>query len=263
MKVFLRVFTLAVKQSLEARAKILLWFLVHMSPFVVVPFFWVYVLFEQSGASFTSQKIITYYTLIALVSSFTTTNIGDMVESSVLDGSVVSLIIKPVSFIRHQLALFLGRKVISSLFVIGLFFAALEIFPSYVLLPYSFFHACLFVVALCIAMGISFFLALIIAFSAFWWGRTPALVQSISWLRGLFGGAFAPLTFYPAAIILVAKVLPFQFLYAVPTSVYLGEYTLMQLSFQLIAGLGWLIGLSFLAHVLWKKGMKVYDSPSQ
>lgn len=263
MKAYIRMVGISVKQGLEFRARIFMWLLVHLSAFTVVPFFWVYVLFLQPNVEYTPEKIATYYVLIVLVSCFSASNIGNRIEEDILEGGIVGLMVKPVSYVKYRFALFLGGKVVPSTIVIVLFGLARLLFPTYILLPTSFVHGVFFVLFVCVASTITFFLDVLVSLGAFWWGRTPALGQSLVWLRGLFGGQFAPLVFYPAAIVSLAKVLPFQFLYAIPANVYLGEYDITTVYHLLVGGVIWIMALALMATFIWKKGIRTYDSPSQ
>jgi ABC-type uncharacterized transport system permease subunit len=263
MNAYLRVIDLGVKQALEFRARILLWILFHLSPFIVVPFFWVYVLFEQTNGTYTPERITTYYILIVFIASLTASSVGNRVEEGIIEGGIVSFIIKPVSYIRYQFALFLGGKVVSSIIVIALFLLARIFSPEYILPPTSLMHGLFFIIFIGIALSITFFLEVLVSLGAFWWGRTPSLAQSLHWLKGLFGGQYAPLVFYPTFVVFIAKILPFQFLYAVPAGAYLGEYSILKMFHLFLIGTAWVCLLAFVSTFIWKKGIRTYDSPSQ
>jgi ABC-2 type transport system permease protein len=71
-----------------------------------------------------------------------------------------------------------------------------------------------------------------------------------------FSGALVPVWFLPGALRTLADFLPFQAVIYLPTTIYLGGVPGPGILKVMALQLGWLVGLSLLARVMWLRAVR-------
>lgn len=96
--------------------------------------------------------------------------------------------------------------------------------------------------------------------SAFFLIRTNGIINLIENIRDLFSGAIAPLYLLPPILQNVSKGLPFLYIFGFPTLVLLGEITTQEYIDGIIVSFVWAIILFIVCYILYKLGIKKYES---
>lgn len=82
-------------------------------------------------------------------------------------------------------------------------------------------------------------------------------IQNINWaysaLTHFFSGQMVPLWLFPGVLFTVSRVLPFQCIYAIPMSVFVGKYSYIELRGALLLQLIWVILSLFSGRFIWIK----------
>lgn len=200
------------------------------------------------------KMMITY---IILSTIFQTAFIMDefSIESKVRDGSIIHLLLKPMSFRMYTFANTLGRLLFN---VIMLLIPSVIIvkFLFNILLPYSFSGLLYFLVASILGYFVLY------NFNFIFW--TFALEYMTSWgiitMKNAFvvvlSGALIPLWLMPDQISKIVQLLPFQTIYYFPLSIYLGMIPENEIFKGILIQLAWIAVLVVIGHFAWKKSVK-------
>ena len=109
-------------------------------------------------------------------------------------------------------------------------------------------------------MFIAYLVNSLIGLIGFWTLEVWGIVVASGRLIAILNGSLLPLNFFPHSLLRITQFLPFQYMYYVPVSIYLGKMgsaeALRQIFFQAI----WVAVLLLFYVFLWRRGIKRYDS---
>lgn len=203
----------------------------------------------------TQHKMMITYIILSTI--FQTAFIMDefSIEFKVHDGSIIHLLLKPMSFRMYTFSNTLGRLLfnlimllIPSVIIVKLLFN--------IMLPYSFSYFIYFLVA-----SILGYLVLYNFNFIFWifsiehmtsWGIITIKNAFIS----VLSGALIPLWLMPDQISKIVEILPFQNIYYFPLSIYLGMVPENEIFKGILIQLAWIAGFVLIGHIMWKKSIK-------
>ena len=96
---------------------------------------------------------------------------------------------------------------------------------------------------------------------SFWLEETWILRVSLGIISTFLSGAIIPLDLYPEAMVRILNYTPFPYLSYYPIQIFMGKITSpMELGLGIaIIGL-WTLALTFLNHLVWKRGIKLYTA---
>lgn len=177
------------------------------------------------------------------------------VSKRVKDGSIINVLLKPISFrvqlFAENVGNILFRLVVNftpSLIISILFFGIIP--------PKSILSLILFVVSVILGFLVLWTLSSIVQHSAFWIMNT----WSISTIKNVFvrvlSGAVLPLWFMPEGVLKVISFTPFDSIYFIPVKIYLGQISLNDVWFYYGKQIIWIVLLYLLSTLLWNKGQK-------
>ena len=203
---------------------------------------------------FTFTGLITYYVISMIVGIFAYSSVDEWMEEEVVDGEVVSEVLRPVSYIARHFYVERGFM------LLALF---LEAIPA-VLIAVIFFNLFLpsmtngiaFAFSVIFASILIFLLTFIVGMSAFWLKKIQGMRRVKRAVVAFLDGTLLPLTFFPIWAQAIANYLPFQHMRFVPVNIYLGKYTLIEVGKMLAIQCLWIIVLFVLAIVVWKQAYK-------
>ena len=112
--------------------------------------------------------------------------------------------------------------------------------------------------AVLLAAGIQFFLGWCVASAAFWTTRVHAVSTLFDRTAFIFAGQIVPLALLPGVLGQIAYVLPFGYIYGVPTDILRGGHDLPTSLLLIGAQAVWLV-LAVLAYrAVWNAGLRAY-----
>ena len=198
--------------------------------------------------------LLAYAVNVLLNSSFSTYRVTYLIRS----GDVANELIRPLDFMRAQLAMSLGSALVEGLFssiialVIGL--AAFQ-----AQLPASPLAGVLFPISVLFGFVVKFLINYLVALLCFWTKNSLGLIWAQTAVVNILSGAVIPLEFFPAWLKGLTLVLPFQAIVNAPLSIYLGGVQGLALLTTLGAQVLW-IGLLFgLARLLWLPSLRALE----
>lgn len=207
------------------------------------------------------NEMITYVLVGSLCSVITRNLIYGSISRSIERGDLSLFLVRPISYIKYNVygefgavLLTMFAAILSQLCVMFFFFDKI-IFntdPVYLLLILG---------MLFLAFFIEILIGLLVGIMAFWTdGEVGGFHQLASVLRKFFAGAFFPLSLLPASLAFAGYYLPFAYSFFVPAQLYLKKIDLAMglkgIGIQLV----WIIILSVIVRIVWKRGLKKYEA---
>lgn len=215
---------------------------------------------EAGLFGYTQSMILTYILLTSVVRTVvlgtTTMEIGDLINH----GNLSNFLVKPIHFFAYYWARDVADKALNLFFAIGeltiLFFILrppifLQTDPGYLGLA-----------VLAVVMGILlyYYFSLILGFLGFWtpdvWG--PRFISFV--VMEFFAGSLFPLDILPKPLFTASQLLPFSYFIYFPLKIYTGQLSLWAIIQGFSIALVWVGGLSYLAVLMWNRGLKVYTA---
>lgn len=207
------------------------------------------------------NEMITYVLIGSLCSVITRNMIYSSISRNIEKGDLSLFLVKPISYIKFNVYGEFGAVLLTifvsvlSQFCIMIFFFDRIIFntnPVYLILIAG---------MLFLAFFIEILVGLLVGIMAFWTdGEVGGFHQLSSVLRKFFAGAYFPLSLLPASLAFVGYYLPFSYSFFVPAQLYLKKIDLITglkgIGIQLI----WIVILSVIVRIVWKRGLKKYEA---
>lgn len=260
MRKYLRCSLIAFQKHMVYRARVINWIIVDTTHILIFPFLWISIYAGRSDiGGFSQADIVTYYIVSIFIGMCTNAHNSRYIQEDIIKGRLNTLLIKPIWYPPYRYMVENGYRVMMApLFFLILFFSSFFI-SDLIRFPTSLETFLLFLMFVLCAHIIFAFIELIIGFSAFFLQE----IQGISFLRSmlekLLGGAFAPISLLPISMQLIAAWMPFQYLYFIPTQIYLGKITGAAVLVHLTKALGWILLLGLCITLMWKRGLRRYD----
>lgn len=173
------------------------------------------------------------------------------IMEQVRKGTIEMDILKPLDFQFYMFAKNMGSILVRFLFLVlpsliaAFFLFSLEL-PS---LP----AFCGFLCSLIFSVLISFFLNFILGLLS----MVTMNIRNINWgynaLLRFFSGQMVPLWIFPSALGIIGSFLPFRCIYAIPMSIYIGNYEGMGMLWALGIQLAWILALWLGSRLLMRR----------
>ena len=136
----------------------------------------------------------------------------------------------------------------------------LLLFSSHIVWPSSIGEWLLFLVTASLGVCWGYLFQLIIGASGFWLTQSRGFINFTGVIGRIFGGVYAPLSFFPDWFTKIAGVTPFPYQRYFPIAIWLGKATKVEVIMGIITQLVWIGVFYLLLMVVWRKGMKRYES---
>ncbi len=262
MKKYFAYLRMNLQNAVAYRGPMVIWLVSNMVTLIMFVSLWLSA--EITGndiAGYSKNQLVTYYLygllLQWIVGWFPFYWLKNEIKNGDIAGSSLS---KPVMFYWKNFFIELGWHVVS---VWAGLLAVLIM--GYFLFPYLSFSLNLFqiieiILAVIVAIFVTYTTSICMALSAFWLTQVDAL-DGFFWAgRSILGGEGIPIVLFPAGFLTIVKFLPFRYMYSFPLEVALGKLTATELFFGFVAGLAWTFVLIVIYKIMWDKGTKIYTS---
>lgn len=200
------------------------------------------------------QMVLTYIILGFLMQGIFSMD-EYFISSKINNGLISSDLLKPISFrlmvfsYNFGLAVFkIIMNLIPAVIVSIIFFKLLP--------PFSLEMGICFFVSLALGYLVLYCLNFIVWLSAFWFYGTFSLVTIKDAIVVILSGALIPLWFMPQWLYDFIKLTPFDSIYYIPISIYLGQIPSNEIIYSIIKQIFWIFLLIGLGHVIWKFATK-------
>lgn len=256
MSVYLYVYKVQILKSLAYKFDVYGNIIMQTIIMIATAFFWK-ALFKnaENMNGITVDTMLTYTVVSSMVSVLLTTNVEWRMTESIKKGTIAIDMMRPVNIFHVFLAENLGSVTalifqnLLPILVIGSLLIKIPV-------PASALDGMVFLVSLLLAFLINWFIAVIFGMWAFKVIEMSALIQVKKHLIRLLSGSMIPIWFFPDWLSGVLKCLPFMYIYQMPISIYVGQYTKESLMEGLSIQCVWVIVLFMVKTYLEKRVTK-------
>lgn len=224
-------------------------------------FLWIQVFARnQNLFNYNKNEIITYLFLTALLRPLVLTSQADSIAGELQSwGKFFSYLIKPVGYFRYWLTVDIVYKVLNLTLTSLIVFAFIKL-SSFSFQAPELVNFFLFIVAVLIGVLNYFFFATIISSTGFWTSQVWGLQFLMVLLIEFSSGAFFPIDVLPKVFVAAINLTPFPYLLYYPINIFLGKLTPIESIYVIMISLVWLVVLFSFSHLIFRKGLKVYEA---
>lgn len=207
---------------------------------------------EIAGLSL--RDLLGYYLLALIITTFTTDRVDREISRSIMNGSIIGELIRPVNLLGSKTSQKIGTNLIGTI-LLGIPL----VIVTRLILPLPVFHDPFSFLPLFLSLGVGFLIQLNInalaGITAFWTKGVEGVTHTKDFVTKIASGALIPLAFLPLTIQKIFVFLPFRYIIDLPIQIYIHGASVLKPKVVYI-GLGWLLGLTFLNQFLYQKGIR-------
>lgn len=256
---YLRTFLLALESEFISRANIVGWFMVGSIPSIVMVLVWFAILGERQNVSgFTRGDFLIYYIFITFGWYIVGGTFGQTTGNRIKNGAINITLLKPYDVVLGQGIQEQAWKVLSVLITFPFAAIILYLFRDIVQINFTPEQSILLIFSLVLG-GINFaFMEAIVALSAFWIVEMWPVDHVKDIFLSLFGGLLVPLALMPPAVLFLANLLPFKYMFYVPVSILLSKTPnpLLDVGLQIL----YIVILFGFYKLIWRLGIRKYEA---
>ena len=252
---------LAWQRSLTYRFKVLSYRVGEVMEIVVLILMWSAIYNTQDMiAGFTKKEMITYILIGNLINVTVRNFLSEVVAGDIKDGRLSIFLVRPMSYFHYIIAREVGRASLATLLSVVSQLVVICFFSSSLVFQTNFLPLFLICIMLPLALFMELLLSYLIGLIAFWVEEVDGLYTTTERLKKFFAGGYFPLSLLPPAFVQISFLLPFAYSFFVPAQLYLGKIDIQ----TGIKGIGiqivWILLLYGLIQIVWRAGLKRYES---
>lgn len=250
----------AVQTQLQYRASNYLYMIGMVTEPVIYLVIWSSIAREQGGSieGYTPGTFAAYYIVWTLVRNINIVFTPYGWEERIREGSFSATLLKPINPIHHDLAGFIGWKVVVILFWIPIAVVLTLVFEpeldprplQYLVFPFTLVGAYLIRSLFMWSLGLV----------TFWTTRVAAFFEALWVTEMLMSGRIVPLAIMPDWVQTVAYFFPFRWVFGYPITALVGPVSNRDLLVGLLAQAAWALGLWALTQVVFKRAVRHYGA---
>jgi ABC-2 type transport system permease protein len=256
LKKYFRHILCAIQETTAYRASYFINIVSQFVSYIAIFFLWRAVYSSGAVIGGMSWSDMQGYLLVSLFTSALISGSSEFrVSRSIWTGNIAVELVRPVEYQKANFAITVGNGMAEGVLVaaIGLVFAVLIRFtvPPDRLITWLY-----FILAVIFSFTTKFLIVYIFGLFTFWTMGGMGLSWFRRGLTDFFSGAIIPLSFFPAWLQSVAAVLPFRGIVSVPATIFIEQMTQSQILISFAVEAAWIVGLWYLAKLIWWLAMR-------
>lgn len=257
------VFTTGLQNTFVYRWNFLLRSLFAMVPLLGTVFIW-QALFESRGADIRGYdfgQMVYYFLVVLLVDNLVTPTDDEwQIASDIREGQINNFLSKPVDYLYYRVSIFLSSRLLYTAVTIFPVIAVFYWFREFIVLPKELMTWPLFFVSLAMAAAIQFLIAYALAMLAFWILEISTVVFILYSFEYYLSGRLFPLDVMPDWLQAALTWLPFTYELYFPVAVLMEKVKGPELWRGLCIQAGWVLISYGAARLMWRRGIRRYES---
>lgn len=210
--------------------------------------------------SYSINDFATYFLLSAFVGKLIETDVNWVFEEQIRKGKLAIFLIKPINFNKSRLVSELSWKSHSTIYGLLVISLIAFIYSRIIMLRVIPSRIVFFLLATTIGYFLNRAIKLIIGSLTFWTKYIGGISHFISQVINILGGQWLPIEFF-GPFLKYIRLLPFSYIYYFPIQILIREEINNFDIVKIIAlELVWTILFHLLFILLWKKGIKHFES---
>jgi ABC-2 type transport system permease protein len=257
------VFTTGLQNTFVYRWNFLLRSFFGIVPLAATVFIW-RALFESRGADIRGYdfgQMVYYFLVVLLVDNLVTPTDDEwQIAAEIREGQINNFLSKPVDHLAYRASLFLSARLLYTAVTILPVLAIFAWFHEFIVLPRDPLTWPLFVVSLVMAAAIQFLIAYALAMLAFWILEISTVVFILYSFEYYLSGRLFPLDIMPDWLGTILKFLPFTYELYFPVAILMEKVRGFELWTGLCIQAGWVFVAFAGARLMWRAGLRRYES---
>ena len=207
------------------------------------------------------QEMMTYI-IIGWLLSFLMANFGleTYISDQIQRGELSNFLPKPINYINYLIVLSIGRASFTLLVAFFMNMLIIIFFHNTFIFSKNVFVWIILLAMIAVGYFIKLFLSILIGFISFWTTDNSGIFHSINAISKFLSGAYFPINILPAAFLNLSLALPFVYTFYFPAQLYLGKISIIEGLRGLALEIVWAVILYLAVKVVWKMGLKKYES---
>lgn len=217
---------------------------------------------QSQGAQlpFDRSQLVTYYTLLGLVSMLTASWVGEYLGQGIRDGELSDSLVRPMPYLGHYVTNNVGEKVVKLPLILPIILLVALVFRGDLAVSTDGTRWLLFVITLPLAAATAFLLDVVIGSLAFWVSDVGGLFRLKTLISGLLAGQFVPLAFFPPGAARWLEAQPFRYTLSFPLELLNGSLAPDAIKRGLLWQCGYCVVLWALYRLIWRYGLRSYEA---
>lgn len=207
---------------------------------------------------FTWQQMQTYILLAYGINAMIGFSSASKMMSAIRQGDIVIDMIRPINYLRSQLATTAGLAVVEGVIgfvlILAIGLVALDMRP-----PESVANAVLFPISLILGFLTKFLFVFCFSLLVFWTTNPLGLNWAQSALVNILAGVLIPIQFLPGWLATIAEWSPLRGIVSTPVSIYLGQYEGSRLAWLFGIQAIWVVILWLFAEWAWPRAFRAVE----
>ena len=198
---------------------------------------------------FSLSTMITYLVISSCLRPLTYSDIEYEMEEDVRSGAISTILTKPVSYPLFRISKGFSNTIFHLITnVLPIFMVSILLIKISMPVDVLF-----FLISVFLGYIVNYLLAFLTGMWAFWSiGSIWGIKLSKQMISDVMSGAIIPIYLFPVWFQGIAQLLPFQAVFNIPISIYIGKITGIGIFYSLIQQFAWIFILAFLSYLAWK-----------
>lgn len=262
MKLYGALLRISIQDALQNRIESVIWFLYEIVPPIMMAAVWLAAYQDQAIVAGYSLGEMLAYTMGAMVLRTLVTAYPEYgIDYQIRDGSLSNLLTRPLNVWAYWFVDTLGWKTFRNLLTVPVAVGCLLwLGPELTSVNVPLDRLPALGASLVLATVLCFIVKLCLACTSFWTNDIVGVAILYDVISAALGGMLIPIALLPDWLQTVARLLPIQAMYNVPLSILLGKEDGANPWLGVLLQLGWIVVAWGLAHLLWRAGLRQYES---
>jgi ABC-2 type transport system permease protein len=253
---------LSIADAIQYRVESAIYFLYEVLPPIMMAFVWLAVYQEQSTvAGYALGEMLAYTIGVMVLRGTVTLHIEWALDHEIRQGLLSAQLIRPFNYWAFLFADAIAWRFVRLLFTIPVLAGCLYwLGPEIGGVSVSLERLPALALSVALAYLVCFYLKLCLGFVGFWTNDIIGVTTLYEVVASVLGGILIPIALLPEGLQTVARLLPIQAIYSVPLSIMLGRSEGADPWWGIALQVVWIVVLWALAMVLWRAGLRQYES---
>lgn len=260
MKKFLTIYTTTIQRALTYRFNIFTYRAGAIVEIVMMILLWSGIYLKQSSVGgYSATEMITYILIGNIFATLTRNFLAENIARDIKDGTLSAFLVKPTSYLYYIFCREIGRITLPFLAAMLMQTVVMIVFRGYMAVNTDFTVYLVLVPMLALAFLFELLLAFLFGLAAFWTDEVDGIYASASIVKKFFSGSYFPLSLLPPAFATLTIILPYAYSFYVPAQIYLNRISLLEGIKGMLLQITWIIILSIIVQIVWRRGIKKYE----
>ena len=262
---YLSIMKVSMQDNLEYRFNFFTTFIFMIAPLAVHICLWSTVygvgVSEDNLSNYSYQMMLTYTILGHCLDKFTgDVNLQLRVSSEIRDGVISKYLLLPVSYFNTNVSYLITNRLVYFVTLIIPYLAVIFCFRSQFMFNTEPLYYLVFIVAILMAIFISFMVNHLIALATFWLKDVTSLYVFTQSTFSFLAGGYFTLDLLPAWAFNLLMHTPFPYILYFPVAIYMKKLDPGQIQHYGLIACIWIVILLVLNAIVWKRGVKRYSA---